>query len=348
MNSVLIVDMLAFAIDHHSPATVILIAGDRDYAYAISTLRLRQYTVVLIVPSAPNIPESLVSQASVVIDWNYAILRKRSETNTPPVRQPYPVLDEDILERLVHEIQDSNDDPTVTLHPTATTPAHTRRVSAAGLLQPSVLQRSADNDVAQPAPTYTPKEATASISQETLGHYGVGSAASRTRSTTQSTQAVPNIDQDPDSPFTVNDALSDGGVADDRISTANEVQAATNNPSTRPPITSPRLERCQNIAEPDSPPIVNFNFPSSPSPSATSDLRPSHSHTISGDAPISYDNPLQRTVPTAIPSSPAPTAISASVVEPVRHFAACNLCDSPIVGDRFVSLAFCIAVPYRS
>ncbi|KAJ8583654.1 hypothetical protein M405DRAFT_748298, partial [Rhizopogon salebrosus TDB-379] len=69
VDKMILVDMLAFAIDHHSPATIILIAGDRDYAYAISTLRLRQYTVVLIVPPSQNIPHSLESQASVVIDW---------------------------------------------------------------------------------------------------------------------------------------------------------------------------------------------------------------------------------------------------------------------------------------
>ncbi|KAG1756175.1 NYN domain-containing protein [Suillus occidentalis] len=66
VDKMILVDMIAFAVDNPSPATIILIAGDRDYAYAISTLRLRQYTVVLIVPPAPNIPQSLESQASVV------------------------------------------------------------------------------------------------------------------------------------------------------------------------------------------------------------------------------------------------------------------------------------------
>ncbi|OJA15269.1 hypothetical protein AZE42_13023, partial [Rhizopogon vesiculosus] len=118
--------MLAFAIDHDSPATIILIAGDRDYAYAMSTLRLRQYIVVLIMPSGPNTPQSLQSQASVVIDWNYAILGKRSECDTPLVRQPGPYhdLDEDLIERLTREIWDSIEDPTVarlsSSHSTAT------------------------------------------------------------------------------------------------------------------------------------------------------------------------------------------------------------------------------------
>jgi hypothetical protein len=67
------------------------------------------------VPSSPNIPQSLKSQASVVVDWNYAILRKRTEADTPPVWQPYRDLDEDIVERLAREIQDPNEDPAVTL-----------------------------------------------------------------------------------------------------------------------------------------------------------------------------------------------------------------------------------------
>ncbi|KAG1903928.1 NYN domain-containing protein, partial [Suillus fuscotomentosus] len=138
VDKMILVDMITFAVDNPSPATVILIAGDRDYAYAISTLRLRQYNVVLVVPPAPNIPQSLESQASVVVDWNFAILGKRTEADTAPVRQPYRNLDEDIVERLSREICDSNEDPAVTLLSSnlPTAPTHTRRVSAAELLQP--------------------------------------------------------------------------------------------------------------------------------------------------------------------------------------------------------------------
>src|SRR5882757_1796601 len=200
----LIVDMLAFAIDHDSPATVVLIAGDRDYAYAMSTLRHRQYTVVLIVPSGQNVSQSLQSQASVVIDWNYAILGKRPEADMPPVRQPYRDLDEDIVERLTREIRDLNEDAAATLisssHPTAAAPTYTRRSGAAEPLQPSPFQRNADSsNAARPAPMYTPRKA-ASVFTETLGHDRVGSAASRARSTTQATQATLDIDRDPVSP----------------------------------------------------------------------------------------------------------------------------------------------------
>ncbi|KAF9228008.1 hypothetical protein BS17DRAFT_693924, partial [Gyrodon lividus] len=68
VDKMILVDMLAFAVDHPAPATVILITGDRDYAYAISTLRLRNYKVILIVPS-PHVPVCLESQASLVVDW---------------------------------------------------------------------------------------------------------------------------------------------------------------------------------------------------------------------------------------------------------------------------------------
>jgi hypothetical protein len=182
-----LVDMLAFAIDHGSPATIVLIAGDRDYAYAMSTLRLRQYTVVLIVPSSPHTSQSLKSQASVVVDWNYAILRKRPDADTPPVWQPYRDLGEDIVERLAREIQDPNEDPAVTLissHHTPTVPTHTRHISAAEPLEPLVFQRNTDSsDAAQPAPVYTPKKAP-SIFPGTPGHFSVGSGSSRARSAT--------------------------------------------------------------------------------------------------------------------------------------------------------------------
>ena len=59
--------MLAYAIDNPAPATIILISGDRDFAYAFSILRLRQYQVVLVAPS--NAHTSLTSRASVCMEW---------------------------------------------------------------------------------------------------------------------------------------------------------------------------------------------------------------------------------------------------------------------------------------
>lgn len=64
--------------DNSPPSTIILITGDRDFAYLISVLALRQYQTVVIVP--PNYHSSLTYQASVVLDWDTQILQKQSTT----------------------------------------------------------------------------------------------------------------------------------------------------------------------------------------------------------------------------------------------------------------------------
>ncbi|KAJ2929214.1 hypothetical protein H1R20_g7892, partial [Candolleomyces eurysporus] len=71
-DKMIIVDMLTHAMDNPAPATILLISGDRDYAYAISVLRLRQYDVVLVTHA--NAHSSLTSQASVCFDWATDIL----------------------------------------------------------------------------------------------------------------------------------------------------------------------------------------------------------------------------------------------------------------------------------
>ncbi|KAJ2917206.1 hypothetical protein MD484_g3172, partial [Candolleomyces efflorescens] len=71
-DKMIIVDMLTHAMDNPAPATILLISGDRDYAYAISVLRLRQYDIVLFTNS--NAHSSLTSQASVTFDWAADIL----------------------------------------------------------------------------------------------------------------------------------------------------------------------------------------------------------------------------------------------------------------------------------
>jgi hypothetical protein len=69
--------MLAFAIDHPSPATVILISGDRDYVYALSVLRLIRYRIIVLAPRSAH--SSLLAQASVHVDWQRDILGKEVE-----------------------------------------------------------------------------------------------------------------------------------------------------------------------------------------------------------------------------------------------------------------------------
>jgi NYN domain len=80
--------MLAHAIDNPAPSTVVLISGDRDFAYALSILRLRRYHVVLITLS--NAHPSLRAQTSLCFDWVSDILEPVDETLsqqlTPPRR----------------------------------------------------------------------------------------------------------------------------------------------------------------------------------------------------------------------------------------------------------------------
>ncbi|KAH8117424.1 limkain-b1-type NYN domain-containing protein, partial [Phellopilus nigrolimitatus] len=67
-DKMMLVDMLAFAIDSPAPATIVLITGDRDFAYAVAILRFRGYEVIIIAPSSIA-HLSLKSQACRLYDW---------------------------------------------------------------------------------------------------------------------------------------------------------------------------------------------------------------------------------------------------------------------------------------
>ncbi|KAF7978115.1 hypothetical protein HWV62_1534 [Athelia sp. TMB] len=73
-DRMLAADMLAFAIDVPAPATIILITNDRDFVYAVSLLRLRQYRVILVGTSRGS--ASLKAQASVWLDWVAEVTEK--------------------------------------------------------------------------------------------------------------------------------------------------------------------------------------------------------------------------------------------------------------------------------
>lgn len=77
-DKMILVDMLAFALDNPSPATIVLISGDRDFVYALSTLRNRRYTVVLIVPNR-GAHIILKSQANAILEWRYDVLNQDIE-----------------------------------------------------------------------------------------------------------------------------------------------------------------------------------------------------------------------------------------------------------------------------
>eukprot|EP00842_Homolaphlyctis_polyrhiza_P004363 jgi/Hompol1/4928/HPOL_004032-RA len=72
-DKMILVDMLAFAMDFQPPATIVLISGDRDFVYGLATLRNRRYNIVLIVPNKGATPV-LRSQANVLLEWRYDIL----------------------------------------------------------------------------------------------------------------------------------------------------------------------------------------------------------------------------------------------------------------------------------
>lgn len=78
--------MLAYAIDNPAPSTIILITGDRDFAYAMSILRLRQYQVILV--TLPNAHSSLTAQASMCIDWYSDVLNQIEQSTTRPSNTP--------------------------------------------------------------------------------------------------------------------------------------------------------------------------------------------------------------------------------------------------------------------
>ncbi|KAJ6546474.1 hypothetical protein DFH09DRAFT_1171138 [Mycena vulgaris] len=73
-DQMIMVDMLAYAMDHPTPATLIL----------ISVLRLRRYQVVVISLPMPGPHISLKSQASVWLDWNADAVAE----STAPIRSP--------------------------------------------------------------------------------------------------------------------------------------------------------------------------------------------------------------------------------------------------------------------
>lgn len=92
--------MLAYAFDNAAPATIILVSGDRDFAYAVSMLRLRRYRVVLVSPPGLVHP-NLKSQASAWLSCNCGLLED-SDTVIPtsPDRQsPRRSLSQGNLER---------------------------------------------------------------------------------------------------------------------------------------------------------------------------------------------------------------------------------------------------------
>ncbi|KAG6888106.1 hypothetical protein C0995_010671 [Termitomyces sp. Mi166 len=77
IERIMLVDMLAYAVDNPSLSTLILISADRNFAYAMATLRMRGFTIVLISPD--TVHASLKAQASECLDWHLDVLYANHE-----------------------------------------------------------------------------------------------------------------------------------------------------------------------------------------------------------------------------------------------------------------------------
>jgi NYN domain len=93
-----------YAMGRSSPTTIILISGDRDYAYTLSMLRNLQYRLVIIGHQAYS---SLKSQASVFLDWGLDIVAK--VTPGSQKSSPSPTLLLSPLVEISQEDIDSNE-----------------------------------------------------------------------------------------------------------------------------------------------------------------------------------------------------------------------------------------------
>ncbi|KAK0553785.1 hypothetical protein OC861_000817 [Tilletia horrida] len=72
-DQMMITDLLAFAIDHPAPARIVLLSGDRDFAYALGTLRNRGFFITLITPPA-HVAPILEASAHTVLRWRQDVL----------------------------------------------------------------------------------------------------------------------------------------------------------------------------------------------------------------------------------------------------------------------------------
>ncbi|KZP18837.1 hypothetical protein FIBSPDRAFT_744842, partial [Athelia psychrophila] len=65
--SMILTDMLAYAMDHPRPATIVLVSDNQQLAYPMSILRLRRYRTVVIAPRTAH--SSLKLRATSFVDW---------------------------------------------------------------------------------------------------------------------------------------------------------------------------------------------------------------------------------------------------------------------------------------
>ncbi|KAL1693483.1 NYN domain-containing protein [Schizophyllum commune] len=92
VDQMLQTDILLFALDNPAPATLVLISGDRDFAYTAAVLRRRHYNVILICRSQPGPHRTLLSQVASHVDWATEILGfnepEHDVRRRPPMQTP--------------------------------------------------------------------------------------------------------------------------------------------------------------------------------------------------------------------------------------------------------------------
>ena len=84
-DKMIISDMMMFAVDNSPPQILVLISGDRDYAYPLAKLRLRGYEVILLIPPVGAHP-TLQAQADRIIDWHD--LAKGDQFEDSTIKEP--------------------------------------------------------------------------------------------------------------------------------------------------------------------------------------------------------------------------------------------------------------------
>jgi hypothetical protein len=72
-DKMMITDLLSFAIDKRPPALIVLLSGDRDFAYPLGILRNRGYEILLVVPPIGATP-ILEASANYVLRWRQDVL----------------------------------------------------------------------------------------------------------------------------------------------------------------------------------------------------------------------------------------------------------------------------------
>ena len=68
----LLADMIFYAWDNPAPRTLVVITDDRDIAYALAMLEMKNYRIVLISPAGSH--PDLTAQATVQLDWTRVVL----------------------------------------------------------------------------------------------------------------------------------------------------------------------------------------------------------------------------------------------------------------------------------